>query len=161
MGENKITELSPFDFVLSLLFIVIYLLCYLCTVFVGIDWMIDWCLTCICKFITNTIFLYSRELNLKFKFNSRDRRNIVTHMGNWRRISFSRYLTRTLFQNPLADLYTKKCFILYFIDKSDRIISLWFCIVFVIYCDLSSLLFVYCICRDWLNDWLVLIMFLL
>ena len=26
-------------------------------------------------------------------------------MGNWRRICFSHYLTRTLFQNPLADLY--------------------------------------------------------
>jgi hypothetical protein len=26
-------------------------------------------------------------------------------MGNWRRIYFSHYLTRTLFQNPLADLY--------------------------------------------------------
>jgi hypothetical protein len=26
-------------------------------------------------------------------------------MGNWRRICFSHYLTWTLFQNPLADLY--------------------------------------------------------
>ena len=26
-------------------------------------------------------------------------------MGNWRRICFSHYLTQTLFQNPLADLY--------------------------------------------------------
>ena len=43
---------------------------------------------------------------LIFLFNSREWRNIVTHMGNWRRICFSHYLTRTLFQNPLADLYT-------------------------------------------------------
>jgi hypothetical protein len=36
------------------------------------------------------IFLHSREW-----------RNIVTHMGNWRRICFSHYLTWTLFQNPI------------------------------------------------------------
>ena len=50
-----------------------------------------------------TIYLHSRELN--FKFNSREWRNIVTHMGNWRRICFSHYLTRTLFQN-ITDLTT-------------------------------------------------------
>jgi hypothetical protein len=44
-----------------------------------------------------TIFLHSRELN--FRFNSREWRNIITHMGNWGRICFSHYLTRTLFQN--------------------------------------------------------------
>jgi hypothetical protein len=33
-------------------------------------------------------------------FNSRELRDIVTHIDNWRRICFSHYLTRTLFQNP-------------------------------------------------------------
>jgi hypothetical protein len=33
-----------------------------------------------------------------WNFNSREWRNIVTHMGNWMRISFSHYLTQTLFQ---------------------------------------------------------------
>ena len=36
---------------------------------------------------------------------TREWRNIVTHMGNWRRMCFSHYLTRTLFQNPLADRF--------------------------------------------------------
>jgi hypothetical protein len=31
---------------------------------------------------------------------------LLEHMGNWMRICFSHYLTQTLFQNHLADLYT-------------------------------------------------------
>ena len=37
------------------------------------------------------------------QFNSQEWRNIITHMGNWRRICFSHYFTRTLLQNPLTD----------------------------------------------------------
>jgi hypothetical protein len=35
---------------------------------------------------------------IAFWFNSREWRNIVTHIRNWRRICFSHYLTGTLFQ---------------------------------------------------------------
>jgi hypothetical protein len=68
-------------------------------ILVKIKWRIKWKYL-IQKFHDICLSYYFNLYKHKRYFSTLSWRNIVTHMGNWRRICFSHYLTRTLFQNP-------------------------------------------------------------